>query len=95
MTTAAPRRRRRLVGLAPGRVVVVRGSLDLARARVDAPVCGTDAAVAPPRRTAASVVPAAAAISRVGEADPLQAQPVAGDERLDVADVLERPADIR
>ena len=60
MTTRGRRAgRRRLVRLAPGRVVVVRGGLDLAGARVDAAVRGTDAAVAPalPHRRLASCPP--------------------------------------
>ena len=82
--------RRRLVGLAPGRVVVVRRRLDLARARVDAAVRGLDAAVAPALRARQPPSsPAAAAICASESPSRLSRRKSSATSVLDVADRLE------
>ena len=84
---------RRLVGLAPGRVVVVGRGLDLARARVDAAVRRPDAAVAAALADGRLGRPGGGGDLRVGEAEPLEPEEVVRDERLDVADRRESGED--
>src|SRR5204862_3121074 len=91
-----PRGRRpggRLVGFAPGRVVVVGRGLDLARARVDAAVRGPDAAVAAALADGLLGCPPSRCNLGVREAEPLETEEIVRDERLDVADGLESRED--
>ncbi len=84
---------RSLVDLAPRGVVVVGRGLDLAGARVDAPVGGLDAAVAAALADGLLGRPAGGCDLRVGEPEPLQPEEVGSRERLGVADRLEPAED--
>ena len=88
-------RRRRLVRLAPGRVEVVRRSLYLGGARVDAAVHRADAAVAPSRPHSRFGNVRGVGDVGVGETEALQPQPVVGDEIVDgrAGDVEQRLLD--
>jgi hypothetical protein len=77
-------RRRCLLRFAPGRVVVVGGGLDLSAARVDAPVHRPDAAVAAARAHDGLRHVGGGRDLGVGDAEPLEPQPVVRDELLDV-----------
>src|SRR5262249_19351571 len=81
--------RRGFVHLAPGRVVVVGRGLDLARARVDAAVRRLDSAIATAPANCRFCRPGGGGDLCVREAEALEPEEVAGDERLDIADRLE------
>ena len=80
---ALPRRRRSLVRLAPGRVVVGGRRLDLTGARIDAPVGGPDAPGAPFRPHCGLARVAVLRDRRVRPPGPLEPKPVVCDERVE------------
>ncbi len=90
--------RRRLVGLAPGRVVVVRAGGDLARAGVDAPVDGPDAEAAAAGAHGLLGLLRCGRDLGVADPEPLQPQEAGRVDRLERADRVEErlldPADL-
>ena len=83
-----------LVLLAPGGVEVVRTGLDLAGARVDAAVDGTDVAGAPVRAGGLLGGPARGGDVGVGDPQPLEPQPVVGDQVVEGAHARESAGDL-
>src|SRR5205085_6422083 len=74
-----------LVALAPGGVVVVGAGGDLAGAGVDAPERRPDAAGATPRPRLGLARPARLSHVQIRQAEPLQPDPVVGDQLLEGA----------
>src|SRR5439155_8277047 len=83
-------RRRLLIGLAPRRVVVVRCGLDLAGARVDAPVRRADAVREPRGACLRFRRVRGRRDLRIGDPESLEPQPVGCAEPLDRVDPEER-----